>query len=140
MGSLRPLVHKDYHLYVMNECLDENFFLAHHFFLNSHRTIHFIASGAHECSRKVNIEKCAQNKPTDGLPDNQDEDISTHTMRRVKPNSRLDLNAKDLVTPPVSPDCNIMTTTTILIMKGHSSQTRIVGKVDGQFLHALWWL
>ena len=25
-------------------------------------------------------------------------------------------------------------------MKAHSSQTRLVGKVDGQFLHARWWL
>ena len=25
-------------------------------------------------------------------------------------------------------------------MMAHSSQTRIVGKVDGQFLHSRWWL
>ena len=28
----------------------------------------------------------------------------------------------------------------LLLMMAHFSQTRIVGKVDGQFLHACWWL
>ena len=26
-----------------------------------------------------------------------------------------------------------------LILKAHSSQTQIVGKLNGQFLHAHWW-
>ena len=26
------------------------------------------------------------------------------------------------------------------MMMAHSAQTRLVGKVDGQFLHAHWWL
>ena len=28
----------------------------------------------------------------------------------------------------------------MMMMIDHYSQTRIVGKVDGQFLHARWWL
>ena len=28
----------------------------------------------------------------------------------------------------------------MMMMMTHSSQTRIVGKIDGQFLHARWWL
>ena len=31
-------------------------------------------------------------------------------------------------------------TIVMMMMMAHSSQMRIVGKADGQFLHARWWL
>ena len=64
----------------MNEWMNENFYIEHKKFHT--KECMFTVPGAHGCSRKLKIEGkiCTKIKPTDGLPENQDEDISIHNI------------------------------------------------------------